>query len=103
MNNQEFMNEVYNSYKRSVKVLTEKEKEYSKDDNRLGQFYRISTRRNVNPCEALIGMTDKHYDSIGLMVEYPARYTLKEWDEKITDLRDYTFLLDALIRDLGIK
>ena len=103
MNSQEFMEEVENSYKRSVEVLLEKEKEYAEEGDRLAQFRRIAERRKVHPYEALIDMAAKHYDSIELMVKHPYNYSIKEWDEKITDLRNYTFLLDALLRDMGIK
>ena len=103
MNNQEFMDEVYNSYKRSVKVLIEKEKEYSEEGNRLSQFYQAAKLSDNNPCEILIMMAIKHLTSIINMSRDPNLFSVEEWNEKITDLRNYTFLLDALIRDLGIE
>lgn len=103
MDNIEFMEEVNNSYHRSVKVLREKEKEYGEKGDRLIQFHRVAKRRGCNSHEALIGMAAKHYDSIELMVKHPYNYSVRKWDEKITDLRNYTFLLDALIRDIGVK
>ena len=48
-------------------------------------------------------MAIKHYTSIEHMARSPYEYSLKHWNEKITDLRNYTFLLDALLRDIGIK
>ena len=103
MNSQEFMNEVYNSYKRSVKVLIEKEKEYSEENDRLIQFYQVAKLTDGNACKALTGMAVKHYTSIEHMAKFPYEFSLKQWDEKLTDLRNYTFLLDALLRDMGIK
>ena len=103
MNSQEFMNEVYNSYRRSVKVLIVKEKEYAEGGDRLIQFHRVAKRQGCNPCEALIGMTAKHYDSVEHMVQDPHVFSLDTWNEKLTDLRNYTFLLDALLRDMGVK
>ena len=97
------MEEVENSYKRSVEVLQEKEKEYAEEGDRLIQFYNVSMLGDIDPCEALIGMAAKHYSSIAHMVKNPHAYTLSRWDEKITDLRNYTFLLDALLRDMGVK
>lgn len=99
MDSKQFMDEVEKAYKRSVKVLLEKEKEYGEEGDRLAQFYRASRLRDVNPCEALIGMADKHYTSIARMVKKPAAFTLEEWNRKIIDLRNYTFLLDGLLRD----
>lgn len=103
MNNQEFMEEVEKSYQRSIKVLQEKEKEYSGKEDRLEQFHLSALEQGINPCQALIGMSSKHSTSIATMVKRPYSFTLKQWDEKLTDLRNYTFLLDALLRDLGIK
>ena len=103
MTNQEFLNEVHDSYKRSVKVLQEKEKEYSEPGNRLSQFYQAAGLTESSPCKALVGMAAKHFTSISTMAKAPHYHSLEKWDEKITDLRNYTFLLDALIRDLGIE
>jgi len=103
MNNEKFREEVHNSYKRSVKVLEEKKEEYAAEDDRLLQFYGVSAMADNNPCEALVGMAVKHFTSITHMSKYPDMYTLAQWDEKTTDLRNYTFLLDALLRDLGIE
>ena len=47
-----------------------------------------------------MGMATKHFTSMADMVKNPLDYSLKEWNERITDLRNYTFLLDALVRDL---
>ena len=103
MNNKEFLDCVEKSYFRSIVILTEKEKEYSQDNNRLIQFYESSAITNTNPCEALIGMATKHFTSIAYMAKNPSSFSLDRWDEKITDLRNYTFLLDALLRDMGIE
>ena len=103
MNNQEFMDEVEHSHERSVKVLQEKKKEYSIKEDRLGQFYASGLEQGINPCQALLGMASKHSTSIAVMVKDPYTFPLEQWNEKITDLRNYTFLLDALLRDLGIK
>jgi len=74
MTNQEFEIELERAILRSKKILT----------------------------EALIGMATKHITSIADMVKNPEEYNLRKWNEKITALRNYTFLLDALIRDMGI-
>lgn len=103
MNNTEFMNEVHDSYKRSVKVLLEKEKEYGTPEDRLVQFYEAAALSDGSPCKALIGMAVKHYTSIVHMARDPYLFSLKQWNSKLVDLRNYTFLLDALLRDLGVK
>jgi len=103
MNNQEFMIEVENSHNRSKRLLLRKEKEYSDEKDRLIQFYRAGAADQVPPTQSLLSMAVKHYTSISDMVKDPHAFSLKSWNGKITDLRNYTYLLDALIRDLGIK
>jgi len=104
MNNQEFDLEVEKAIIRSKKLLAKKRIEYSKEDgNRLEQFYRAGAAQNISPTEALIGMAMKHITSIADMVKNPYDFNLRKWNEKITDLRNYTFLLDALLRDMEIE
>ena len=100
MTNERFMIELEDSFNRSKKVLIKKEKEYSKGRDRLEQFYRAGAAQNIKPTEALIGMATKHFTSMSDMCKNPLDYSLKEWDERIVDLRNYTFLLDALVRDV---
>jgi len=103
MNNTEFIIEVENSHNRSKRVLLKKEKEYSGDEDRLEQFYRAGATHNIGPCDALFGMALKHITSVSDMVKTPREFSLKKWNEKLTDLRNYTYLLDALVRDIGVE
>ena len=104
MNDQNFELEIEKSINRSKKTLIIKSKEYSAhNDNRLTQFYRAAEVQCINPTEALVGMMVKHFTSICDMVKNPKDYNLRKWNEKIGDLRNYTFLLDALLRDMEIE
>ena len=103
MNNQEFLIEVENSHNRSKKTLLRKEKEYSSGRNRLEQFYRAGAAQDLEPTEALLGMATKHFTSIADMCKCPSLHNLKSWNEKVGDLRNYTYLLDALVRDMGVE
>jgi len=100
MNNTEFMLEVESSHNRSKKTLLKKEKEYSDGTDRLIQFHKAGFLQDVAPTESLIGMATKHFTSIVDMSKDPLSYPIKKWDEKIGDLRNYTYLLDALVREL---
>ena len=101
MDNKTFMIEVENSHNRSKRVLLKKEKEYNMEStNRLNQFYRAGSAQGINPCEALIGMATKHFTSIADMCKNPSDHSIEKWNEKLTDLRNYTLLLDALLRDM---
>jgi len=42
----------------------------------------------------------ENFTSICDMAKDPNSYTLKQWNDKVTDLRNYTYLLDALVRDM---
>lgn len=102
MDSKQFMEEVKESYERSVSILLAKEREYAIEGNRLVQFYEVSELADTNPVEALVTMAAKHFTSIMNMAKNPDTYTSGMWDEKITDLRNYTFLLDALLRDMEV-
>ena len=104
MNNQEFVIEVENSCNRSKRLLIKKGSEYATEEgNRLEQFYRAGAAQGVHPTAALMGMAMKHVTSIADMVKDPFNYKLKQFDAKIVDLRNYTLLLDALLRDMEIE
>ena len=102
MTNEQFMICVDEAFGRSKKVLIKKEVEYSKDRDRLEQFHRAGQVQGINPAAALVGMATKHYTPICDMAKDPTSYTKKQWHEKLVDLRNYTFLLEALIEDLGV-
>lgn len=100
MNNQTFEVEFNRSVDHSREVLIAKAKEYAADNaDRLNQFYRAAAVQQITPEQALLGMMTKHFTSICDMCKEPSKYSLSKWDEKIGDLRNYTFLLDALLRD----
>lgn len=104
MTNEEFEIELERAILRSKRLLNKKRIEYSEETgNRLGQFYRAGAAQNILPTEALMGMAMKHVTSIADMVKNPYNYNLRKWNEKITDLRNYTFLLDALVRDMKLE
>lgn len=103
MTTEEFSIEVEKSFLRSKSLLIKKGTEYSQDGDRLGQFHRAGASQGLPATQALWGMATKHITSIADMVKDPTLYTLKQFNSKITDLRNYTFLLDALLRDLAIE
>lgn len=102
MTNEQFQNELEKAFLRSKALLNKKEKEYSDGKDRLCQFKQVGALNDVAPTDALWGMVSKHISSLATMVKDPSSYNLKQWREKLTDARNYTFLLDALLVDLGI-
>jgi len=103
MNQKDFDIEVEKSILRSKRLLNKKGIEYTQNQDRLGQFYRAAVTQSITPTEALMGMATKHITSIADMVKNPFMYPLRKWNEKLTDLRNYTILLDALLRDMEIQ
>lgn len=103
MTNEEFQIEVERSYLRSKFLLSKKETEYSEGTDRLDQFKKLAELNSEPSTRALWGMASKHITSIATMVKDPTLYNLKKWREKLTDLRNYTFLLDALLIDLEVE
>jgi hypothetical protein len=102
MNNENFMIEVENSHNCSKSLLLKKQREYTTgDSDRLEQFYRAGSTQAMTPHSALVGMATKHFTSIADMCKRPLDYNTKQWNSKITDLRNYTYLLDALVRDFS--
>jgi hypothetical protein len=37
------------------------------------------------------------------MTKHPHDFTRAQWNEKVGDLRNFTFLLDAMLTDIGIS
>lgn len=103
MTNEEFNIQVEKSFLRSKNTLIRKGKEYSGENDRLEQFHRAGHAQNITPTSALIGMTAKHFTSVADMAKDPHNFSLKQWHEKTIDIRNYTFLLEALLVDLGIE
>jgi len=99
MTNEEFLLEVEASINRSKRVLVKKGTEYSGPTDRLINFKRSAAIQGINSIEAAVGFMTKHYDSICQMSKNPGHYTDKQWNEKLGDLRNYTMLIDALLRD----
>ena len=100
MNTQEFDISLEQGHLRSKKLLMKKKVEYATEGDRLIQFYKTATMQNCSPQQALIGMAIKHFSSICDMASIPQDYSISQWREKITDLRNYTHLLDALNEEM---
>ena len=103
MTSEQFQSEVEKSYVRSKYLLIKKEDEYSEGTDRLDQFKKIACLNNEPSTRSLWGMASKHITSIATMCKNPTLYGLIQWREKVNDLRNYTFLLDALLAEMEIE
>lgn len=103
MNHEDFIISVEQGHLRSKKLLLKKADEYASeeiDTNRLVQFYKLGMISNLSPALSLMSLASKHFSSLCDMAARPEDYDIKKWREKITDLRNYTHLLDALVEDM---
>lgn len=83
-------------------ALGVKNKEYSRQDDKLWNFKRAGQVLNVAPEDALLGMLSKHLVSILDLVDDAvggAELEQKLIDEKFSDTHNYLFLLEALLAE----
>jgi len=101
MNAQDFDNVVNAEHQASCTLLLSKAKEYAGED-RLENFKQAAGMLDINPAQALMGMLVKHFVSVGKMSKDPTAYPMDKWDEKLRDIRNYTYLLKAVLIDCGV-
>ncbi len=82
-------------------VLVKKAAEYNLDDDRLSVFKHSAALLENTPEQALLSFACKHIISIVDMVNSKQAYSEELWNEKITDLCNYSILLQGLLRDTG--
>lgn len=83
-------------------ILLEKNEEYSRDNERLHNFYTAARVDNTTPEVALWGMAKKHLVSIMDMIEDTKRGlcpTPEMVTEKFGDMHNYLYLLEGLFDD----
>ena len=100
MTNEQFLAHIDAAFQRRKSLLEVKRKFYSGDKDRLEQFHRAGAVQNILPTEALMGMAAKHFTSLTDMCKDPNNSTMKQWHERLDDLRNYSDLLDALVTDV---
>jgi hypothetical protein len=83
-----------------LQILTGKEQEYARGDDRLHNFKRAAAFDNDTPERALWGMWKKHIVSVADMIddiEHGKLPSQERVDEKLTDMINYTLLLEGLL------
>lgn len=86
---------------RCARVLQKKSKEYTGDSpDRLSAFKVAAAMQGCKPERALAGMLAKHIVSLYDMCYADKEvFALEVWDEKITDIQNYMFLLRAIVEE----
>ena len=107
MNHREFKKLVKARQKHTNDTLIVKGLEYSRNGDRLYNFYRVAAMNEETPEQSLWGMLSKHIVSIQDMIdntEHGECPTKAQIDEKIGDMINYMHLLEGLfaVRQLKI-
>lgn len=89
---------------RQCKELTlgTKDKEYTRNGDKLWNFKRAGQIIGMDPAHALLGMMSKHLASVFDIVEdVTTGHSVPKatFDEKFSDLHNYLFLLEALLQE----
>jgi|WetSurMetagenome_2_1015567.scaffolds.fasta_scaffold251296_2 hypothetical protein len=103
MTSEDFEVLILSENKASIKLLIEKAKQYATKEDRLSNFKSAAGIRRTNSVDALVGMVVKHWTSISDMAKNPNNYTMSQWDEKLRDDRNYTYLLKGCLIDMGVR
>jgi hypothetical protein len=105
MTHEDFEKLVHEENEKSAKLLIVKGREYSRGEDRLQNFKCASGAMNTNPAEALAGMLVKHFVSLLDMARSkdPLQFCEYKWDEKLLDIRNYTYLLKGVLIDMGLR
>jgi hypothetical protein len=83
-------------------LLWTKSEEYSREHDRLHNFKRAAVESRTTPAHALVGMMTKHWVSLLDIVDdvdvgkLPSDELI---NEKFTDMHNYLYLLEAIIRE----
>lgn len=82
-----------------VELLISKGKEYADNTDMLHNFKTAGELQGINPVKALAGMMAKHTVSIYDMCHSEGLFTIKQWEEKISDNINYLLILKTLLID----
>lgn len=100
MDKNKFDNIVAKQIQICKETLEAKGKEYTIEEDRLGQFYKSAVIRGTTPLDALGGKMVKHTTSIYDMIKHSEGIEIEMWEEKIKDSINYLLILKTLVIEL---
>ncbi len=103
MTSEQFNNLFLEENEASHEMLIGKAEEYATNDERLENFKQAAGMTMEPSSTACIWFMVKHMVSIVKMSRNPWSYTPAKWDEKLRDIRNYTYLCKGCLIDEGIK
>lgn len=100
MNSKEFNKLVDNIIKRDLQILRSKGRAYQTlNEDRFGQFRKAGDLQDLSPEEALYGFMSKHLVSLNDMCTHTYEFSMSEWEERLTDIRNYCYLLECMVKE----
>lgn len=78
-------------------VLAVKAEEYSSDEDKMRNFNVAGRMLGVPPYKIAFYYMMKHFESVYEIVIEDKKVSRDVWDEKVGDLLNYIFLIDAMV------
>ena len=97
MENQKFTDVVNEQVEICLNMLISKNDHYNPAEDKLQSFKKAAHLEGITQAQALRGMMAKHTVSIYDMINSGQKYSMAQWDEKITDHINYLLLLKAVV------
>ena len=99
MKQEEFVETIESQLEFCKDLLFMKNGDYNEGEDKLHNFKAAAVMQGVTTEKALAGMMAKHTMSIFDMCSSDEDYSMRVWDEKITDHINYLLLLKAVVVD----
>ncbi len=93
----EFKKFFYNRFEKCSETLIKKSEEYSSEEDKMRNFNVSARMLGIEPEQVAFLYMMKHFESVYEIVMNQKKVTREIWDEKIGDLINYLFLIDAIL------
>ena len=97
MENQKFTDVVNEQVEICLNMLVSKNDHYNPATDKLQSFKKAAHLGDETQAQALGGMMRKHTVSIYDMINSGQKYSMEQWNEKITDHINYLLLLKSVV------
>ena len=77
-------------------TLIQKAKEYASDSDKMRNFNVVGRMLNIPPEQVAFHFMMKHFESLYEIIFNEREVSEQMWDEKVGDLLNYWFLIDAM-------
>ena len=84
--------------KKCRETLIRKAKEYASDEDKMRNFNNAGRMMKMPPYKVAFHYMMKHFESLYDIIMEDKKVSPEMWDEKLGDLLNYLFLIDAMWR-----